>query len=93
MPSVKRGSGIDSVMTGVPAVPGFASSPGEYNEGSGLGPKGVDGGVPLKFTDGSISSKGTKPIQTTMTPEAMKSISDKTPGGTTIDSPMSTPKK
>lgn len=63
----KEHGSVDTVMRNVPAVPGFASSPGEYNEGSGVGPKGVDGGIPLKFIDTSIKAPGTDPVSTTLT--------------------------
>ena len=84
---------IDSVMKDFPPVKGLASSPGKYNEGSGLGPKGVDGGIPLKIIDTSINTNNSMPIATTMTSTAPKATSDKSAGGTKpIDTTMRGPK-
>ena len=61
----KSGMGqIDSAMT-VPATPDKGAFKGKHNEHPNLGPKGVDGGFPLKFTDESIPTPG---IQTTDSP-------------------------
>lgn len=55
MAGPKPGGSLDSPMTAFPEVKGFASAPGKYNENPHLGPKGVDGGLPLKFTDDAIT--------------------------------------
>jgi hypothetical protein len=81
---------ISSPMTGFPPVPGMApTGGGKTNEGSGLGPKGVDGGIPLLFIDEKLPMPATTPVETTMVnPPTQKRVTDKDPGSVTIDSPM-----
>jgi hypothetical protein len=56
MAKQKKSSSIDSVMTGVPPVPGLASAPGIYNRHRDVGPDGVDGGFPTKFYDDAVKA-------------------------------------
>ena len=60
MPDKGKGR-IESPITPFKTVDSYTSAPGSYNEHPNLGPKGVDGGFPLKFTDDSI--KGVMPAE------------------------------
>jgi len=59
MPKRKHGSQIDSPYTPFAGkVPTPSSGgPGSYNKHPNVGPAGVSGGVPLKFTDDSIKTQ------------------------------------
>jgi len=48
-------------MINFPAVKGFASAAGKYNDNPALGPKGDDGGLPLKFMDDAIAPPKVQP--------------------------------
>jgi hypothetical protein len=63
-PNVGAGP-VDSPMTGHPKVPGITSAPGKYTEHADLGPKGEDGGMPLKFYDEAVKAT-MGPVDTTM---------------------------
>ena len=56
-----RGGGIDTTMNNCPPAPGRQGAAGKYDEHPNLGPAGVSGGMPLKFTDESISTPEIQP--------------------------------
>jgi len=63
---------IDSAMSSLPHhVKSYTETPGQYGEGP-IGPKGVDGGVPLKMYDTSIKGPETKPISPPLTATTAK---------------------
>ena len=55
--SIGGPANLDTPMTGVPSHKGIASAPGKYSSHPNLGPAGVSGGLPLKFTDDSIKAQ------------------------------------
>jgi hypothetical protein len=55
MPDKGKGR-IESPMTPFKTIDSYTSAPGDYNVHPNLGPKGEDGGLPLKFTDKSITA-------------------------------------
>jgi hypothetical protein len=69
MPDKGKGR-IESPLTPFKTVTSYTEAPGSYTKHPNVGPAGVDGGLPLKFTDESI--KGTMPEGPSMEPTPAK---------------------